>query len=404
MKTVTSGSPTDFQNQEELKKHVFKTLDFYYPACIDHEKGGYINGFLDDGTINDTTTKHLVATSRYIYNFSIGVILGGGDHYLEAARHGIRFLNEHHRDHQHNGYFFEMNGAEVENPAKMAYGHAFVLLASSIAYKAGIEEAKDVMENVYDVLETRFWDEDHGLYRDEWNGDWTSLSPYRGQNPNMHLCEAMLSLYEATGNEMYLRRAYTLAKMVTIDLAERSGGLVWENYTPEWEPDYTFNKGDTKDEFRPYGFIPGHQFEWAKLLMWLDRHRSEPWMLEKAEDLYERAWELAWDKEYGGLFFAVSPELAVIDRDKNYWVMSEAIAASALLAAKTENQAYWEKYQLLFSYSADNLMDHEHGGWYKLLDRENEKYSQEKSSPPKTDYHPVAACYQATIALDDPSK
>ncbi|WP_370296201.1 AGE family epimerase/isomerase [Rossellomorea marisflavi] len=399
----TPGPSTDFQNQEELKKHVFKTLDFYYPACIDHEKGGYINGFLDDGTITDTTTKHLVATSRYIYNFSIGAILGGGDDYLEAARHGIRFLNEHHRDHQHNGYFFEMNGTEVENPAKMAYGHAFVLLASSIAYKAGIEEAKDVMENVYDVLETHFWDEDHGLYRDEWNADWTSLSPYKGQNPNMHLCEAMLSSYEATGNELYLRRAYTLAKMVTIDLAERSCGLVWENYTPEWEPDYTYNKGDTKDEFRPYGFIPGHQFEWAKLLMWLDRHRSEPWMLEKAEDIYERAWELAWDKEYGGLFFAVSPELAVIDRDKNYWVMSEAIAASALLAAKTENQAYWEKYQLLFSYSADNLMDHEHGGWYKLLDRENEKYSQEKSSPPKTDYHLVAACYQAIIALDDPS-
>lgn len=183
MKTVISGSSTDFQNQEELKKHVFKTLDFYYPVCIDHEKGGYINGFLDDGTITDTTTKHLVATSRYIYNFSIGAILGGGDDYLEAARHGIRFLNEHHRDHQYNGYFFEMNGAEVENPAKMAYGHAFVLLASSIAYKAGLEEAKDVMENVFDLLETHFWDEEHGLYQDEWNADWTSLSPTEGKTP-----------------------------------------------------------------------------------------------------------------------------------------------------------------------------------------------------------------------------
>ncbi|WDL89572.1 AGE family epimerase/isomerase [Priestia aryabhattai] len=86
---------------------------------MDYEKGGYINGFLVDGSVNDTNTKHLVATGRYIYNFSIGVILGGKSWCLEAARHGIQFLNKHHLDKQHDGYFFEMNDLGVKNSAKM---------------------------------------------------------------------------------------------------------------------------------------------------------------------------------------------------------------------------------------------------------------------------------------------
>ncbi|WP_342389184.1 AGE family epimerase/isomerase [Salinicoccus bachuensis] len=393
-------SSIDFKDEAELRKQVFKILDFYYPACIDHEKGGYINGFLDDGSINDTVTKHLVATNRYIYIFSIGAILDGPEWCLESARHGIRFLKEHHLDQDNNGYFFELKGTDVENDSKMAYGHAFTLLASAIAYEAGVEEAKDVLDNVYGVLETHFWDPEHGFYKDEWNAAWTSLSSYRGQNPNMHMCEAMLTAYEATGEEKYLDKAYTLAEGVTGKLAERSGGMVWENYTPEWQPDWEFNKNNTKDEFRPFGFVPGHQFEWSKLLMWLDRHQSEPWMLERSEALFHKGWDLGLDQEYGGIFFALSPERKVIDDDKNYWVMAEAISAASLLAAKTDNAFYWDAYDQLFQYSSEHLMDHAHGGWYKLLNRENQPYSDVKTSPPKTDYHPVAAYYQSILAFD----
>ncbi|MGN7481482.1 AGE family epimerase/isomerase [Priestia megaterium] len=400
MKKSTYSHSINFQNKEELKRQIFKTLDFYYPACMDYEKGGYINGFLVDGSVNDTATKHLVATSRYIYNFSIGVILGGKSWCLEAARHGIQFLNRHHLDKLHNGYFFEMNDLGVKNSTKKAYGHAFVLLASSIAYKAGVEEAREVLDNVYNVIETHFWDSEYEFYKDEWDESWTTLSSYRGQNANMHMCEAMITSYEATGEEKYLNKAYRLAKGVTHELAGRSGGMVWENYTPEWQPDYQFNKNNTKDEFRPYGFIPGHQFEWSKLLMWLDRHKSESWMLETAEELFRKGWEKGWDSKYGGIYFALSPEMEVIDKDKNYWVMAEAIAASSLLATKTGKHEYWDYCNQLVTYSSEYLIDHEHGGWYKLLNRENKRYSNVKSSPPKTDYHPVAAFYQAILALD----
>ncbi|WP_278046296.1 AGE family epimerase/isomerase [Desemzia sp. C1] len=134
------------------------------------------------------------------------------------------------------------------------------------------------------------------MYSDEWTSDWTEQASYRGQNANMHMCEACLTAYEATKEAVYLDKAYRLAKNITQDVASKPHQLIWEHYTPDWKADFSFNKGLTKDEYRPYGFIPGHQVEWAKLLMWLDHHRSEPWMLDEARYLFDESWQLAWDK------------------------------------------------------------------------------------------------------------
>lgn len=399
MTTAGNDIPIDFKNKEELKKQVFKILNFYYPRCIDKENGGYYEGMMDDGTINDHKTKNLVGTSRFIYIFSIGTLLGGPEWCLEAAIHGIKFLQEHLLDKENNGYFFQLNGTEVTISSKLAYGHAFVLLASSMAYQAGIIEAKEVLLNVDRVLEEYFWEPKNGFYADEWDSSWTKLSSYRGQNANMHMCEASLTAYEATKDEKYLTRAHSLAEGIVKKLMPQTEGLVWEHYDSNFKPDWNYNKGLTKDEFRPYGFIPGHQFEWCKLLVWIDNYRSEPWMLENAEYLFQEAWKLGWDNVYDGIFFALSPDKELIDLDKNYWVMSEAIAASALLGSKTGSSTYWEDYELLFNYSWDHLMDHKYGGWYQLLGRENFPYSKEKSPSPKADYHPIAAYYLTIQAL-----
>jgi mannose/cellobiose epimerase-like protein (N-acyl-D-glucosamine 2-epimerase family) len=57
-----------YRNTDYLKAHIRSIIDFYHPACLDTEHGGYINQFRDDGTIYDRDTKHLVGTCRFIYN------------------------------------------------------------------------------------------------------------------------------------------------------------------------------------------------------------------------------------------------------------------------------------------------------------------------------------------------
>lgn len=51
------------------------------------------------------------------------------------------------------------------------------------------------MEETWALLEARYWDADAGLYRDDADPAW-HFSGYRGQNSNMHLCEALLAAHQ----------------------------------------------------------------------------------------------------------------------------------------------------------------------------------------------------------------
>lgn len=89
----------------------------------------------------------------------------------------------------------------------------------------------------------------------------------------MHLCESMIAAYEATEKQYFLDWARRLAQSVMFKLLPQSGELIWEHYNEDWK----YNKGNMKDETRPFGYIFGHSFEWCKLLLLLDQYTAEEW-------------------------------------------------------------------------------------------------------------------------------
>jgi mannose/cellobiose epimerase-like protein (N-acyl-D-glucosamine 2-epimerase family) len=146
----------------------------------------------------------------------------------------------------------------------MAYGHAFVMLAAASCIRIGITSASTLLNDVYDFLEAYFWDPVAVAYMDERNASLDELSPYRGQNANMHICEALLAAWQATSDLKYLDRAEALANRFAFDLAAQSGGQIWEHYDADWQVDMDFNIDAPNDRYKPWGFQPGHQVEWCK--------------------------------------------------------------------------------------------------------------------------------------------
>ena len=395
----------DFRSAAFLKRHIADIIGFYHPRCLDAEYGGFINQMLDDGAIFDRMTKHLVGTCRFTYNYALGALVFDSREYRDAAAHGVRFLREHHK-REDGGYAWVLSGREVEDGTRHCYGHAFVLLAAAGAKKAGVEGADALMEDIWDVLETRFWDAEAALYVDEIAaGDWARVDAYRGQNANMHMCEAMLCAWEASGAARYLDRADLLARRICRDLAAGADGLVWEHYKSDWSHDWDYNKDDPKNLFRPYGYLPGHFVEWSKLLLILNRHRPADWLTPKAETLFRAAMERAHVRESGAINYSFAPDGAILDDDQYYWVFSESFAAAALLANNTGNAEYWDWYDRFWNYADAHFVDHEYGAWYRILDRRGRKYGNEKSPASKTDYHPLAACFEVlqSMELDAPA-
>lgn len=372
-------------------------LAFYHPRCIDPE-GGFFHYFKDDGRVYDVGHRHLVSSTRFVFNYSVAFREFGDAAYLEALRHGLRYLREAHRDPKGGGYAWTIRDHKPEDRTNHCYGAAFVLLAYASALQAGVDEARGWMDETWELLERRYWEAEAGLYRDEATPDWV-FSGYRGQNANMHMCEAMLAAFEASADRRYLDRAHLLADHMTRRQAAKAGGLVWEHYDQHWEVDWEYHKDDPKHLFRPWGFQPGHQTEWAKLLLILERHRPEAWFLPMARRLFDTAWTRAWDGEYGGLCYGFAPDGTVCDGDKYFWVQAESLAAAALLALRSGEASYWEKYGRLWAYAWEHLVDHRHGAWYRILTRDNRKYSDEKSPAGKVDYHTLGACYEVLRAL-----
>ncbi|MEL7186798.1 MAG: AGE family epimerase/isomerase, partial [Pseudomonadota bacterium] len=356
----------DFRSEKFLRDHIRSILDFYAPNVVD-PSGGYFQNFKDDGTVFDPDTRHLVSSGRMVFNYCKAYELFGDDSFRELALHGIDYLRAHHWDDSRHGYHWTLTtGHTADDQTNHCYGLAFVMLASAAAHEIGDNRAADDIETVWDIMESRLWDDALGLYADEATPDWSVIDGYRGQNANMHSCEALIAAFVATGNARYLDRACDLAKLVTVDLAAKSGGLVWEHFTSELEIDWEYNRSDPKNLYRPWGFQPGHQVEWSKLLLTLHSHQTEDWMVARAIELFDRALEACWDDTNGGIFYGFAPGGEICDSDKYFWVHAEAIAASARLWRQTGNDKYAEWYDRIWHYAWQHMIDHGYGAWYRV--------------------------------------
>ncbi|NQZ10482.1 MAG: AGE family epimerase/isomerase [Algicola sp.] len=367
-------------------------LGFYDNRVVD-PSGGYFQNFYDDGSLFDPRFKQLVSSTRIVVNYARAAMVLDKPEYLTIAKHGLDYIELAHWQAHSQSYAWTLRDHKPQDMTQQAYGYAFVLLAYAAARKAGIIENDDKLLTTYNLLEQRFWQVNFGLYADEIDEQGV-LSDYRGQNANMHLCEAMLAAYEATRNEVFLERAKLIATNICQRQADLTDGLVWEHYTTDFKPDWDYNKDDPKNLYRPWGFQPGHQTEWAKLLLQLNRHAPQQWLVEKAKYLFDRAFEKSWDAEHGGLIYGFDPQNNWCDEDKYFWVQAESFAAAASLHQATGEQRYLDNYNALWQYCWDNFVDHTHGAWFRVLRRNNSKYSNEKSAAgAKCDYHTLGACF-----------
>ncbi|MFG6447413.1 AGE family epimerase/isomerase [Roseateles sp. BYS180W] len=412
----------DVRDPAVLLAHVRHTLSFYDPRAVD-ASGGFFHFFRDDGEVYDRHTRHLVSSTRMVFNAAMAWRHFGQPQHGEQLQHGLRFLRQAHRQSDTGGYWWQLSWrdgrAQSLDATNHCYGLAFVMLAYAHAVMAGQTQAQPWLEETWDLLQARFWQPEHGLYADEASADWSQLDSYRGQNANMHLCEALLAAHEATAQPHYLERAAVLARHMCQRQAALAGGLIWEHYHADWQPDWDYNRHDKTNIFRPWGFQTGHLTEWAKLLLTLERQiqahaQLDPavllqpwaevhWLAPRAQELFDVAMQRGWDEQHGGLVYGFGPDGSWCDSDKYFWVQAESLATAGLLALRqsdaVEAVRYWSWYDRIWAYSWAHFVDHQHGAWYRIKSREGRAYSDEKSPAGKVDYHTMGACYEVVRAL-----
>ena len=304
-------------------------------------------------------------SARMVHCSVIGELMGrpGSEDMID---HGMNSIWNRHRDTAKGGYFWSINDAGPADTTKQGYGHAFVLLAASSASLVSHPLAKDMLDDVTAVLEHRFWEEAHGAIAEEFQADWSPIGPYRGQNSNMHLTEALMAAYEATGEREYLRKAEKIAELIIRCHAQACGYRLPEHFTENWELDEAYSGHEM---FRPSGTTPGHSLEWARLLLqlWSLTGKDRDWMAEAARALFFQAMTLGWDREHGGFYYTLDWENRPSRLAKLWWPLCEGAGAAAFLNEHFPSEFHEQSYRRIWNRIAGSFIDHEHGGWHEQL-------------------------------------
>jgi mannose/cellobiose epimerase-like protein (N-acyl-D-glucosamine 2-epimerase family) len=382
----------DFESRRFLQDHVAHTLAFYNAHALD-PAGGFFHYLKDDGTVYNRGHRHLVSATRLVFTQSMAFSQTGEARYREQAAHALAHLQTfvHTSGPLRGLYAWTLQDGQIEDGTVMAYGQAFVLLAQAHAHRIGLCSAHDVAD-AFDRMEHAFFEAQHQAYADEITPDGQRID-YRGQNANMHMCEACLAAFEATGEARYLQRAQALIERFVYGLAQGTQGLVWEHYQHDWSVDWDYNKDNPGNIFKPWGFQTGHQTEWAKLLLIAHQHAPDARHVPQAVALQQAAWQHGWDAQHGGLIYGFAPDCTPCDTDKYFWVQAESLASAWRLWRLTQEAVFRDQYHQLWTWSWTHLVDHQHGAWFRILSADGRKLEDTKSPAGKVDYHTMGACW-----------
>lgn len=358
----------------------------FFAASPRPDAGFYTLGY--DGAPLPSAVQELHTTTRLVHSYALGQLFGAADS-AAVVDAGMAYLWSHHRDADHGGYLWALEGDHVTDGRKLAYGHVFVLLAGASALMVGHPDAPRLIDDVSASLDQHFWEDGPGLFCDEWNRDWTPFSTYRGMNANMHGVEALLTAYEATGREIYLTRAGRILDFFLGRVAPEYEWRLPEHYTADWQVDRGYSGNPM---FRPAGTTPGHSFELARLWLqyWDLSGRPDADTPERAAALVRRTLDDAWDKDRGGFVYTLGFDGKPAIGDRYWWPVTEAIGVIAALQKHAPSDEMEGWYRRLWQFADAHFIDHAHGGWFPEIGADNRPTVTQFDGKPDI-YHSIQA-------------
>ncbi len=151
--------------------------------------------------------------------------------------------------------------------------------------------------------------------------------------------------------------------------------------------------------------IPGHAIESMWFQMHIARARGDVATLDRACEAIRRHLEIGWDREFGGLFYAVDADNRAeigwpYAQSKLWWPHTEALYATLLAYEHCRQEWCLEWHEKLRAWSFDHFPVPEHGEWYQKLDRQGRPFTDVVALPVKDPFHLPRALMLSVECLD----
>jgi len=375
--------------EKALKENI---LAFWHPRCLDRQRGGYVINFGPQGEAKDEGTKGIVTQARMLWLFARLARAGYGRELLDAADLGYRFLIEKMWDRRNGGFYWEVDAAGDRQlrPRKHLYGQAFALYALSEYYLAS--RRKDVLDfaiRLFELLESKAHDREHGGYIEFFNPDWTAPPPdepsYLGapglklMNTHLHLLEAMTTFYRASRLPLARERLLELIAIESNAVIRKGLVASTDRYDRDWRPRLEGN-------FARVSY--GHDLENIWLLMEACEAAgiSHSPFLDLYRDLFAYSVKHGYDAQHGG-FYDSGPLAKPADQlNKTWWVQAEALVSALRMYRTTGEPSYFDVFAKTWGFVESRQIDWKHGEWHATVTPQGETRG-DKAHIWKAGYH-----------------
>ncbi len=268
------------------------TLPFWVDHCVDRDQGGFMMSLDQDGTVIDTD-KGVWQQGRFTW--LLGELYNNVEpraEWLELARHGARFLDQHCFDPADGRMWFHVtrDGQPIRK-RRYAFSESFAAIAfGELAQATGEEYFAQRARQTFQ----RFVD--HNLNPQGVEPKYTSVRPLRGIGFPMITIVTAQQLRESIGlpgaNAWIDRSIDDIRRFHLKDDIQ----CVMETVGKE---------GELIDHFDGRTLNPGHAMEGAWFIMWEGKLRGDNALIQMGCHMLDWMWHRGWDAQYGGILYFV---------------------------------------------------------------------------------------------------
>lgn len=292
---------------EAARNWIFQSaLPFWADRGVDTVDGGFYEELDQKGRPTDCAFKRVRVTCRQIYVFSHAATMGWTQG-AAISDLGYDYLVRHARLPDGGWARTLTRKGEIGDATIDLYDLAFVIFAMAWRYRiSGDPEARAFAADTLNFIRTHM--------RAPNGGFWHTLpeTGVRAQNPHMHLTEACLAAFEATGDELFLNTAREVIGLCTTRFFDAR--TLGERFDQTWA--------------RVDGAVePGHHFEWTWILAQYQRLTGED-VGAIAARLAEFAERHGVDPSSGAVYDALSEDGSALRKSSRVWTNTERIKAA----------------------------------------------------------------------------
>ena len=344
---------------DELTRNI---LPYWIRRMPDEKLGGFY-GRIDgrDNVIADAP-KGAILNARILWSFSAAYITVKDPVYLEMAQRAYDYICRHFLDGKYGGTYWCLTAdGEPLETKKQIYSIAFFIYALSWYHRAsGDSGALDRAVELFRLIEKHSFDSEFNGYFEAFSREWGELADLRlsekdenekkTMNTHLHILEAYTSLYRIWPDERLRKQLGNLVQIFTERIVDGVTGHLGLFFDERW---------NCRSSLVSYG----HDIEASWLLHEAASALGEE---EGVKGTVLRIAAAAHEglADDGSLYYERDDAKGLFDRDRHWWVQSEAVVGFLNAWELSGDTSWLELASVAFDYIRSRLSDPVNGEWF----------------------------------------